>query len=139
LMAAFLEGSASDPSPYSPVSRLFWNEFYVDIESLAEFCECRAAQERFGSGQFQARLRTAKRSEWVDYPEQMALRREVLEILAEYFFRKSGNLEDAGTTVKTVKSSMRASTQLKWGVNGRGMADFQRFLRERQLAREYAQ
>ena len=28
-LATFLEGNIFDHSPYSPASRLFWNEFYI--------------------------------------------------------------------------------------------------------------
>ena len=34
LLASYLD-KPFDPSPYSPVSRLFWNEFYVDPDSPA--------------------------------------------------------------------------------------------------------
>jgi 4-alpha-glucanotransferase len=82
LMSGFLEGSIRDPSPYSPISRLFWNEFYVDIERLPEFDSCKAAQRKFRSAGFQKRLQAARRSEWVDYGSGMRLRREILELLA---------------------------------------------------------
>jgi 4-alpha-glucanotransferase len=82
LLAGFLEGSFKDPSPYSPISRLFWNEFYVDVERLPEFAACRAAQRRFQSSDFQKRLQALRRSDWVDYGAGMRLRREILEILA---------------------------------------------------------
>src|SRR5690606_9400624 len=36
---------SDDPSPYSPTSRLFWNEFYLDPTAIPEFGECSAAQE----------------------------------------------------------------------------------------------
>jgi len=36
LLALSNEGRSPDPSPYSPVSRLFWNEMYLDVATLAE-------------------------------------------------------------------------------------------------------
>ena len=108
LMSTFLRGKAFDPSPYSPISRLFWNEFYLDIEALSEFRLCRAAQKKFASTGFQNRLRAVRREGWVDYRQQMALRREVLQLLARFFFQKMSQ------------------------------AGFQKFLRERPLTRDYA-
>lgn len=41
LFAASL-GEPIDPSPYMPVSRLFWNELYVDMAGAAELAGCRS-------------------------------------------------------------------------------------------------
>jgi 4-alpha-glucanotransferase len=34
--ATYLEGAFADPSPYRPVSRLAWNEVFIDVSRLAE-------------------------------------------------------------------------------------------------------
>src|SRR5439155_20499783 len=43
LLSAFLD-EASDPSPYAPVSRLFWNEFYIDLSRVPELEHCPRAR-----------------------------------------------------------------------------------------------
>ncbi len=88
LLAAFLDESF-EPSPYSPASRLFWNEFYLDVEAIPELQRCPDAQALLGSPEF-TRARDALRSQpLVDYRRQMALKRRVLERLARAFFRQS--------------------------------------------------
>jgi 4-alpha-glucanotransferase len=89
LLAAFLDQPVCEPSPYSPVSRLFWNEFYLDIERVPEFALCREAQALVRSQAFQKNLRAFRRSEMIDYRAQWAARRQVLELLARYFFSKT--------------------------------------------------
>ena len=44
LLAAFLD-DPFEPSPYAPASRLFWNEFYVDVEGIPELQDCAAARD----------------------------------------------------------------------------------------------
>ncbi len=86
ILSAFLDYPVVEPSPYSPASRLFWNEFYIDITSLPEFQKSKAAGTTVGSSGFKRKLQKFKTSEYVNYPEEWALRRKVLETLAREFF-----------------------------------------------------
>jgi 4-alpha-glucanotransferase len=61
LLAAYLE-KTFEPSPYSPVSRLFWNEFYVDLR--------------------QHGMEPAPSAELIDYSATMKAKRQILEKLA---------------------------------------------------------
>jgi 4-alpha-glucanotransferase len=77
-----------NPSPYSPCSRLAWNEFYLDVTRAPGFGECRAAGELTASAVFRAEAGRLRETPLVDYRSGMALKRRVLEELAEAFFRK---------------------------------------------------
>lgn len=81
LLAAFLD-EPYDPSPYAPVSRLFWNEFYVDPGAIPELGHCTAAQRALGSPRLKEACGVLRSASLVDYRRQMALKREVLEHLA---------------------------------------------------------
>jgi len=71
-----------DPSPYRPVSRLAYNEIYIDPESLPELEQSRAAQKLLSSTAFRSRIDAARTSSIVDYEEVAQLRRQILEPLA---------------------------------------------------------
>ncbi|MBI3872462.1 MAG: 4-alpha-glucanotransferase [candidate division Zixibacteria bacterium] len=77
---------ADEPSPYRPVSRLFWNEFYVDVTRLPELAQCPDAQNLVGSADFQHELKQMREARLVDYPRLMAAKRRVMEILASRLF-----------------------------------------------------
>ncbi len=81
LLAAFL-GDPYDPSPYSPVSRLFWNEFYLDVTQVPELERCPAAGELIHSSEFQSELESLRSAPLVDYRRLMGLKRKVIEKLA---------------------------------------------------------
>jgi len=81
LLAAFLD-EPYEISPYRPVSRLFWNEFYLDVTALPEFQRSAAAQALVASPEFQAELHRGRDERLVDYRTGMRLRRQVLELLA---------------------------------------------------------
>jgi len=87
LLAAFLD-KPCDPSPYAPASRLFWNEFYIDLTRIPELKGCPAAQALLESGEFQRQLDNLRSSPLVDYRRQMALKRKVLEKLVRSFFQE---------------------------------------------------
>jgi 4-alpha-glucanotransferase len=89
LFSAFLKDPL-DPSPYAPVSRLFWNEFFVDPTRTPEWDLSDRARELYNSSTFQEELRTQRESRWVDYKNQMRTKRQVLEVLAHQFFTHDG-------------------------------------------------
>ena len=88
LLAAYLDEPAADPSPYAPASRLFWNEFYIDIERVPEFAQCPAARRLARSSAFQRKLEGFRRRSLIDYRAEMDARRRVLEQLAEWFYAR---------------------------------------------------
>jgi 4-alpha-glucanotransferase len=88
LLAAFLS-EPFQPSPYSPASRLFWNEFYLDVERVPEFSGSARARERFSSPGFREEADALRASPLVDYRRGMALKRGVIEELGRSFFTGS--------------------------------------------------
>jgi 4-alpha-glucanotransferase len=109
LLPAFLDEPLR-PSPYAPVSRRLWNEFYLDILRVPELALCPEAQAMIASAEFQAEIAGLRAASLVDYRRQMALKRRVLEALCRCLF--SGSSER--------------------------LAAFQRFLREHPVVADYA-
>lgn len=72
-------------SPYSPSCRSALNTLYIDVEAVAEFHECTAAQMLVAMPQFQARLRSLLAEELVNYTGVAQIKREVLNLLYEHF------------------------------------------------------
>lgn len=89
LLAAFLD-RPFDPSPYAPVSRLFWNEFYLDPTQAPEVARCPAVRELLASREFQEEVAALRAGRLVDYRRGMVLRRRVLELLAAACFQGGG-------------------------------------------------
>lgn len=81
LFSSFL-GQPFEPSPYAPVSRLFWNEVYADPERAPELERAPAARELLASSRFRAEARRLAEGELVDYRRVAALKRRVLDELA---------------------------------------------------------
>ena len=81
-LAGFLGECPFEPSPYLPVSRLFWNELHVDPRRLPEFDRCGPARRLVGSPAFRRRVDALRAESLVDYREAMAVRRQVIELLA---------------------------------------------------------
>jgi len=113
LLAAFLKDEPFEPSPYSPASRLFWNELFVDVEAIPEFANSKAARALVASPDFQTRLQAARTRELVDYREVMALKRDVLELLADEF--------DAGDSPRKAEFNRLLAT------SGSRLADYAKF------------
>lgn len=85
MLAAFLD-EPFDHSPYAPASRLFWNEFYVDVTRARELEHCAEARELCASADVRAEIAALKSGHMVDYRRVMRLKRRILELLAGHFF-----------------------------------------------------
>jgi 4-alpha-glucanotransferase len=90
ILAAFLNAASDhtlDPSPYAPVSRLVWNELYVDVERVPGFATAHTTMPAAASMLRHAPL--------VDYPRLMTCKRRILEDLAERFFAEPSDARHA--------------------------------------------
>lgn len=87
LLATFLD-EPFEPSPYVPASRLFWNEFYIDMERIPELQESPAARAIIAGEDFQQALRTLRAAPNADYRGVMELKERVLRELALEFFSR---------------------------------------------------
>ena len=82
ILAADYDADPSDPSPYLPVSRLFWNELFVDPRRAPEFAACDAARHLVGSDRFRRTVAALQSTPRIDYVAALAVKREVLTLLA---------------------------------------------------------
>ncbi len=79
-------------SPYSPTSRMFLNELYIDVEQVEECRTDPAVRACLADPTFLARLDSARRSEFVEYDAVAGLKRTVLDLCYQAFARD--NFED---------------------------------------------
>lgn len=82
LLAAYLD-EPYEYSPYGPVSRMFWNELYLDLASAPGMGASTRAQSALASASFAGEARALRELPLVEYRRQMALRRSVLDALSE--------------------------------------------------------
>jgi 4-alpha-glucanotransferase len=82
-LASYLDHPC-DPSPYTPISRFFWNEFLIDVTRLPELADCLEAQELIASPGFQSELSALRQNRLIDYRQVMKLKREVLLHLSRH-------------------------------------------------------
>jgi 4-alpha-glucanotransferase len=90
LLAAFLD-EPCEPSPYSPASRLFWNEFYIDVERVPELASCPEAQRLLAGDTFRSAVGKLRAQDLVDYKAVMALKRQVLTALVRQLFEQASD------------------------------------------------
>jgi 4-alpha-glucanotransferase len=78
LLPLFLD-KPFEPSPYAPVSRLLWSEFYVDINTVPELKDCEKAQALVTSESFRQEIERLRQDPMVDYCPIMSLKRQAME------------------------------------------------------------
>jgi 4-alpha-glucanotransferase len=94
LLPVFLD-KPFEPSPYAPVSRLLWNEFYVDITRAPELAACSSARALIQSASFQTEIKAQQEKPMVDYRKLMSLKRQVMTELCRCLVNSpKGRLEE---------------------------------------------
>jgi 4-alpha-glucanotransferase len=73
-------------SPYSPVSRLFGNEFYLDPRRIPEYASCEHVHTLVASEEFCHEVEYLRSQPLVDYSRQVRLKRRILKLLSEQAF-----------------------------------------------------
>ena len=94
LAASFGEGA--DPSPYRPLSRLFWNEFFLAPEGVAEWAECEPARRLWDAAETQRRRDALRAGELVDYRAVMAAQAARARGVGALLLRAGGRSPAAG-------------------------------------------
>ena len=82
LLATFLN-EPFEPSPYSPVSRRFWSEFYLDFGLIPELDASATAQAMLLSSDVRQEIEDLRASELVDYRRAAHLKRRLLTELSQ--------------------------------------------------------
>ncbi|MEO1230689.1 MAG: 4-alpha-glucanotransferase [Myxococcota bacterium] len=85
LMSAYLD-EPFQPSPYVPVSKLFWNEMFLDLADLARVQGSEAARLALADPEYLSEAERLRELPHVDYRAQARLQRSVLEILCREAF-----------------------------------------------------
>jgi 4-alpha-glucanotransferase len=87
LFAQFLDEPMLEPSPYSPASRLFWNETYIDVARAPGLDRSDEAREALEDPSLRERIARLRKAELTDHPAVAAAKRTVLDPLAQEAFR----------------------------------------------------
>jgi len=87
-------GGAGEVSPYLPVTRLLWNEFFADIESAPNLAECTEALQLLQSRQVAQAREQLRRLSFVDYAGVWELKRTMLAALARHAWSGGSRLKD---------------------------------------------
>jgi len=75
-------------SPYSPASRLYLNDLYIDVEQVAEYRTAPEVRSRLADSTFLAQIEAARRCDLVDYDAAKTMKREILEACYRAFLRE---------------------------------------------------
>jgi len=89
-LLASLWDLSDDPSPYAPVSRLFWNELYLDLTRIEELRRSDEARQLLESDEVQQELTALREQRLLDYQKLVGLKRRILMPMAEQFFAEAG-------------------------------------------------
>ncbi|MDH4187928.1 MAG: 4-alpha-glucanotransferase, partial [Nitrospira sp.] len=93
-------------SPYSPYSRLYLNELYIDLERLPEFYGSEEAQRQFRTPEFQVKLQALRESRRADYDAIATTKRSMLDLAYRKFLKDAYSGEEPNLHPKTPRACL---------------------------------
>lgn len=95
----------ADPSPYTPLSKLFWNELYLDVDVLLK--NRPEIQKLCESQEFLKEKKRLQDLPFTDHSAVAALKRPILKLLAKDFFaNEAEHSETYNTYLETAPFAM---------------------------------
>ena len=79
-----------DISPYSPLSRLYHNEIYLDVATVPEFGDCEEVRNLASSRMCETELARLRALAYVDYEAVVTIKRRMLKLLFATFGERRG-------------------------------------------------
>lgn len=84
-----------DPSPYAPISRLFWSDFFLDLPLLAQTQQCSAALKLLSDYSDLETKQLLSAERLLDHAELSRLRSAILLELSRQFFQQESHERSA--------------------------------------------
>ena len=75
-------------SPYAPISRLYKNFMYLDVENVPEVAESGDLQKFISSKKFRTQINGLREKKFVDYEEVAAIKENILRKAFDIFFER---------------------------------------------------
>ena len=88
------DSPAMDPSPYLPLSRLAYNELFIDVTAVPELMVVPEARRHLHSAGLAERLRDLRTAPLVDYEEVSGIKREMLRELCRALLSRPSSRRD---------------------------------------------
>jgi 4-alpha-glucanotransferase len=118
----------SEVSPYSPVSRLYRNPAYLDVEAVPELAECEEARALLGSDAVRAELALLRASDRVEYDRRARLARPILAALHRCFVQGDDPHPGGGAGAGAGGEKRRHAYEEYRKLEGRSLDDFAVFM-----------
>jgi 4-alpha-glucanotransferase len=88
LLAKAWQSGYADPSPYTPSTKLFWNEIFLDVEKIVHHSENQAMKEQLRAPKTQTLLHELRKKAAIDYGRIYELKKRFLDPLSLSFFEE---------------------------------------------------
>jgi 4-alpha-glucanotransferase len=110
-----------EPSPYLPVTRLGWNEVFIDPTAVPEAHQAGEMHALLGSPQFQRSLADNREAATVDYRSVMAGLRQVLEPMAGHLMATPSSRRDALYEFARARPELVAYARFRSAIEDHGL------------------